>query len=346
LTGKIIKLKVFPSSGFGVLDKWGEVNKFVEKVKQEKVKPIAAYISLNQFQASVAINASSTDDGSETVMKFWTSESSHYLLKIQSVPRSKMNNSSVSSNVVCGFVENDSFVCTCAIFTYNNQHKLVTTYSGHVTSAGGGSSFLKFHGNGKLTDRSRGDDDYIVVYNGEWKDGLRHGTGTRNEFSAVYTGGWFKNFKSGYGQQKFRNGDVYEGNWSQNRKAGHGEMMYANGDVYTGDWAFDQHSGVGTLRKNNLSVAYVGGWQSTKHCTEGDIYKIFRGRLDELIGHLEKSKFRYKTDILFENGDRYSGDVSEFLPHGSGVMEYANGDVHTGQWRDGKWFKCKWSQCV
>lgn len=40
-------------------------------------------------------------------------------------------------------------------------------------------------------------------------------------------------------------------------------------------------------------------------------------------------------DRTFPNGDRYSGNISDDLPHGLGVCHYSNGDIYDGMWCNG-----------
>jgi len=57
------------------------------------------------------------------------------------------------------------------------------------------------HGKGTYTNPKEG-----VVYEGEWKNGLRHG----------------------HGILKYRNGSVYDGLWERGMKWGQGKMTYAS----------------------------------------------------------------------------------------------------------------------
>jgi hypothetical protein len=68
--------------------------------------------------------------------------------------------------------------------------------------------------NEKSARKAEFDDDEnfveINVYNGERKDGLRHGHG-------IYL---------------YPNGDIYEGEWWQSKKSGYGVYIRANGPRY------------------------------------------------------------------------------------------------------------------
>ena len=38
----------------------------------------------------------------------------------------------------------------------------------------------------------------------------------------------------------------------------------------------------------------------------------------------------------FTNGNKYSGHYKDYKRHGEGKMEYHNGDVYEGKWKDGQ----------
>ena len=59
------------------------------------------------------------------------------------------------------------------------------------------------------------------VYEGEWKDNLRHGNGKYTE-----------------------EGFTYEGQWQLDLKHGRGKMVCKNGDIFTGTWMHDRLNGV------------------------------------------------------------------------------------------------------
>lgn len=64
-------------------------------------------------------------------------------------------------------------------------------------------------GQGKYINPEEG-----VEYEGQWKNGLRHGNGTL----------------------KYKNGAYYQGEWQNGMKNGKGTMVYASGNFYEGEW--------------------------------------------------------------------------------------------------------------
>lgn len=121
-------------------------------------------------------------------------------------------------------------------------------------------------------------------YEGEWKDGMRHGQGS---YSCKSTGGKYeglyeKDQKSGKGKYTYSNGDWYEGdwleglregdgvytwmeskekkeeryegNWEKGVKCGTGSFTYENGDVFTGPYKENNRQGKGQLVKTDGEI--------------------------------------------------------------------------------------------
>mgnify|MGYP001214295699 FL=1 len=75
------------------------------------------------------------------------------------------------------------------------------------------------------------------IYEGSFKDGLKHGRGTlttRNNRS--YEGDWENDKPHGFGINTFPNGKVYTGNFSNGRPIGDGQWTYSDGRKYYGTW--------------------------------------------------------------------------------------------------------------
>lgn len=98
---------------------------------------------------------------------------------------------------------------------------------------------------------------------------MRSGQGTyTSPHGEVYTGGWLKNEREGYGIDSLANGDVYAGNFKDSKRSGYGEL-YRGGHrvmehtvgyaVYKGNWENGLKSGEGAYytRKGKLKVKGV-----------------------------------------------------------------------------------------
>ena len=109
------------------------------------------------------------------------------------------------------------------------------------------------HGRGRLA-RGGGADGSMIVYDGEWFDGVRHGAGTltttapapsANGTSTVTTD------KNGNppasGSDSPGGSTCYTGTFCNNQPHGRGTLVYANGNTYTGEFANGAEHGRGRL---------------------------------------------------------------------------------------------------
>ena len=89
-----------------------------------------------------------------------------------------------------------------------------------------------------------------AVYEGDWKDDLRHGDGTMIYFNeeAKYVGEWINNKKHGQGVYYYGDGSRHEGAWKNAIQHGQGTEFNSKGrSIYEGFW----QEGVFTIKKNN-----------------------------------------------------------------------------------------------
>jgi len=92
------------------------------------------------------------------------------------------------------------------------------------------------------------------IYDGQWKNGIRHGQGKMISQDGVYIGQFCKDLKDGKGRMEYCDGGMYEGNWSLGKR--HGKGAWSNhikpGYVasYSGDWVYDVREGNGELLFN------------------------------------------------------------------------------------------------
>jgi hypothetical protein len=187
------------------------------------------------------------------------------------------------------------------------------------------------------------------TYTGTMKDNKRHGVG-KYEFvgGAVYEGDFVDGKRTGRGTYTSADGDVYEGDWLDGDRTGKGTYTFANGDVYEGDWLDGDRTGKGTYTSADGDV-YEGVWLEGKRHGPG-ILKTVKGEEFKQTyrdGDLEKSsevtseaigveqKDGISDAVLTTSEGDYRGNVKDGVPHGLGIMEYANGDYYDGEWRDG-----------
>jgi hypothetical protein len=120
----------------------------------------------------------------------------------------------------------------------------------------------KPHGRGKMVySRNRdvnnndvGNNDYdyadlphrqqeepVLIFDGQWHKGDWCGFGTLTdlEHGHTYEGGFFDNYKHGYGVLKYSDGRVYDGIFALGVLEGKGHLEYPDGTTYWGHWTSD-----------------------------------------------------------------------------------------------------------
>ena len=145
----------------------------------------------------------------------------------------------------------------------------------------------KRHGQGKFTYAS-GD-----TYEGEWKDGNEHGQGRLTYPNGyTYEGEYKDGYQHGQGKYTDADGSTYEGEWKDDKKHGQGKFTYADGTTYEGEFKDGKYHGQGKLT-NRYGDIYEGEWKcGMKHGqgkeTHPDGFRVFisegRWEDDDFIG--------------------------------------------------------------
>ncbi|CAD7950326.1 unnamed protein product [Amoebophrya sp. A25] len=129
-----------------------------------------------------------------------------------------------------------------------------TIYSGEMKMG-------KFHGFGKLTQRKEdeqypGEFEMLYEYEGNWKEGLRHGYGSANDNTTkiTYVGQYTTDLKDGRGKQvmppdrwESAGYKFYDGDWVMDRREGYGAMMMPTDILYRGGYIDNLREGHGAL---------------------------------------------------------------------------------------------------
>eukprot|EP00936_MAST-01D_sp_MAST-1D-sp1_P000372 g372.t1 len=136
------------------------------------------------------------------------------------------------------------------------------------------------------------------VYDGQWREGKRHGQGTwvtgderyvgqyrdhkrhgdgcfRYSNGNTYDGQWKADLRCGQGTLMTYDGDVYVGQWSDGHRHGSGRYTTADGDDYEGQWRFHCRHGVGRHR-DRRGGSYNGGWKENQRHGRG-VELVYRG---------------------------------------------------------------------
>ncbi len=181
----------------------------------------------------------------------------------------------------------------------------------------------RMHGHGKTTAA-------YGVMEGEYRDGLLNGKGHATNNGTTYEGDFVDGFPDGQGRMTNGLGQRFEGQFKSGQFTGRGSMHQPNGMVTTGK--FDQFKPVGVM-----VVKHPNGMQFTGEM-DGERPKGV-GELRLPNGIRVRGDFNQamdKGELIYPNGDHYTGDLAMHEAHGNGELRHANGDVYRGAFSRGR----------
>jgi hypothetical protein len=170
------------------------------------------------------------------------------------------------------------------------------------------------------------------VYDGEVKDGKRHGKGKMiYSDNMVYEGEWNDDNRKGRGKLTFPDGSYYDGEFKDNKMEGNGKMKFSNGVIYEGEWKNSQCDGIGKMTYIDGAI-YQGNWL--------DGQKNGKGKMNYFNGNIYLGEWKYNNmngiGIYLEtDGSIYDGHWKDNLREGIGKQVYPNSNIYEGQWKDG-----------
>eukprot|EP01094_Clydonella_sp_ATCC50884_P025630 TRINITY_DN680_c0_g1_i1.p1 TRINITY_DN680_c0_g1~~TRINITY_DN680_c0_g1_i1.p1 ORF type:complete len:318 (-),score=57.23 TRINITY_DN680_c0_g1_i1:298-1251(-) len=144
-----------------------------------------------------------------------------------------------------------------------------------------------------------------ATYEGETKNGMKHGMGTLTWDDGDQYVGEFKNDEKTNGTFRWRGGDTYTGEWKQSLMHGRGTYTYKNRRTYEGEWVQGYKQGYGIFT-----------WPI------GDRYE----------GQFHKDQCHGVGIMSYADGRVYKGQWAENKKHGFGTMKLANGDQIQASW--------------
>jgi hypothetical protein len=156
------------------------------------------------------------------------------------------------------------------------------------------------------------------LYEGELKDGKRHGQGKMTyKNGVIYEGEWKDGKIEGKGKMTYKNGDIYEGEWKDGNREGQGKMnYYISGNLYEGEWKDDKRHGHGKLIYSiGQEYLYEGEWNDGNKHGPGKIIE--------------------RDDTVFE------GNWENNKKNGPGKIIKTDGTVFEGEWKDDKPYDIK-----
>ena len=200
------------------------------------------------------------------------------------------------------------------------------------------------------------------VYNGDWKDGKMNGKGTYLYMCGdKYDGDFLDDHFHGHGIYTYSNGDTYEGDFVGDVRHGKGKLIMLRRGVYEGDFYQNRITGRGVFRYEDASAAttsqenlvanncndviannasqhgghyrsYQGEWVDFKKHGKGELVFV---NGDVYTGDFKKDQRAGFGLIIFNYGKRYAGEWKKDYPHGQGRVTYPNGEVYEGLWKHG-----------
>lgn len=194
------------------------------------------------------------------------------------------------------------------------------------------------------------------VYQGEYKDGLFHGTGTMVWANgAQYTGKFKYGLFNGQGKSYEANGTYYEGEYLNGMAEGKGYLKFINGDEYRGEFAKSNFHGKGVFKSHNGNV-FAGDFLKGEMTGKGKItYKdsgSYEGEVKNWQMHgngvyqLKNQEFKYigefkhdvmsgQGEIVSKDGSHYTGQIDNWVANGVGELFKSNGEHYQGEFKHG-----------
>lgn len=130
-----------------------------------------------------------------------------------------------------------------------------------------------------------------ISYEGEMKDGKKHGYGKlKLEMGNSYEGEWKEGKIHGKGKLKYPDGSEYDGDWVEGKRQGTGKYIWADGSgYYIGEWRDDVRNGKGTFY-NKQGFRWEGTWANDKLNGEISVFTA-EGKL------VKKSLYKDNTEV-------------------------------------------------
>jgi hypothetical protein len=167
-------------------------------------------------------------------------------------------------------------------------------------------------------------------YEGEFRDGMMNGSGSRRYCDGSrYSGEWKDGLKHGRGKLVLANGDRYEGQFAAGRMHGNGRYVLTTGDEYEGDFSEGEMHGWGEYRfhaAGDGAAVYKGQMHRGAPHGRGALVVSGAGGAHQLTyaGAFADGELRGEGDLHLACGDTYHGEFAAGHFHGRGTYVYAD----------------------
>ncbi|XP_071502840.1 MORN repeat-containing protein 1-like [Diadema antillarum] len=171
-------------------------------------------------------------------------------------------------------------------------------------------------------------------YEGEWKEGKKHGHGKLLMADGSYYEGEFINGEiEGHGFRKWAaTGNTYSGQFYNGELNGHGVMTYGTGAVYEGEWQNNRRQGNGVYKMPDGS-RYEGAFHNNQRHGEGSQMYLNK---DQYVGDWVNDKRQGSGELRCTDGTIYDGQWRNDMYNGQGTMIHCSGMVYEGMWINGR----------
>ena len=178
-----------------------------------------------------------------------------------------------------------------------------------------------------------------TIYSGELLNGLRHGFGkfeSPNE-EIIYEGNWKDGLKNGQGIMK-KKGSIYEGNWKDGFIDGKGKLTWKSKNIYKGDFSKGKINGDGYMIWFNENKKYSGQWENNIQNGYGvQIWYETKGEhkylFNRYIGEWKNGKRNGYGIFYYSNGSKYEGTWKDDNKDGFGIFTFNEGKKFVGLFR-------------
>ena len=196
-----------------------------------------------------------------------------------------------------------------------------------------------------------------TTYEGQFKNGKRHGKGKRVwPDGSFYLGYWFEDQSQGDGLQCYANGDIYKGQWREGKSHGFGEFFNHEDDItYKGEWVDGRQEGKGKEFYPDGATYEGDFFDSQKHgkgklsWSDGSYYEgdFNQNNIEgvgtyvwndqrEYTGEWKDNKMSGVGVFKWVDGRIYEGSYENDLKHGKGKFTWPDGRKYKGTWVNGK----------
>jgi hypothetical protein len=154
-----------------------------------------------------------------------------------------------------------------------------------------------------------------MVYEGEFKEGMRHGNGVWRESNSPnatsYEGEYSNDKKHGEGLYKWRSGSYYKGSFYNDQRDGYGEMYWIDGSSYKGQWEKGAQKGEGIMTYADGTVQHIRSHQ--RNASEISSYISQEELLSNQFGSKSDKKHKLKIKLINHNRSQLPSTTNKNL---------------------------------